>query len=203
MGFYNDHVVPRLVHWTLKGKDFAPLRTRVVQGLSGTVLEVGFGSGLNLPCYPAGVEKLYAVEPSEDARRLARRAIAQAPFPVELVADTAESLPLPDASVDAAVSTWTLCTISDVHRALGEIRRVLRPGGVFRFIEHGLSPQPRVARWQHRLDPLQQRLAGGCHLNRQIDRLVEGAGFRLEEIQTFYLSAPKIWTWSYLGKAAR
>ena len=123
-------------------------------------------------------------------------------FPVEPLGDTAESLPLPGASIDAAVSTWTLCTIPDVERALKEIRRVLRPDGQLRFVEHGRSPEPRVARWQDRLTPLQKRLAGGCHLNRPIDRLIEGAGFRLDRIDRFYVRGPKIGTYLYAGVAS-
>jgi len=201
MAFYSDRLLPHLVHWALRGGTFRRLRRECVQGLSGTVLEVGFGSGLNLPWYPREVEKLWFVEPSQEARRMAREAIAAVSFPVEPLGDTAESLPLPGASIDAAVSTWTLCTIPDVERALGEIRRVLRPGAPFRFIEHGLSPEKRVARWQHRLTPLQKKLAGGCHLNRPIDRLLEQAGFRLDRIDRFYVPGPKIGTYLFAGTA--
>ncbi len=200
-GLYSERLLPHLVHWVLRGGTFGRLRRECLQGLAGTVLEVGFGSGLNLPWYPREVEKLWFVEPSGEARRLAREAIAAAPFPVEAVGDTAESIPLPDAAVDAAVSTWTLCTIPDVARALGEIRRVLRPGAPLRFIEHGLSPDAGVARWQHRLTPLQKRLAGGCHLNRAIDSLLEEAGFHLERIDRFYVKGPKIGTWLFAGEA--
>lgn len=206
MGFYTDRILPHLVHRTLRSKDLRHLRQECVQGLSGTVLEVGFGSGLNLPWYPREVAKLWFIEPSAEARRMAQEAIAEAPFPVELLGGplgiTAEAIPLPDGSVDAAVSTWTLCTIPDVGGALREIRRVLRPGGELHFVEHGLSPEPRVARWQNRLTPLQKRIAGGCHLNRPIDRLLEEAGFRLDRIERFYVKGPKIGTYSYAGVAA-
>lgn len=201
MPFYTDRILPHLVHWALRGGTFDKLRQECVQGLSGTVLEVGFGSGANLPFYPREVAKLWYVEPSEEARRMARQAIAAAPFPVEPLGETAERIPLPDASVDAVVSTWTLCTIPDVELALCEMRRVLRPGGAFRFIEHGRSPEARVARWQDRLTPLQKRLAGGCHLNRPIDRLIEGAGFRLDRIERFYVRGPKVGTYLYAGMA--
>lgn len=201
MPFYTDRFLPHLVHWVLRGGTFRQLRQECVRGLSGTVLEVGFGSGLNLPWYPREVTRLWFLEPSPEARRMAREAIAAAPFPVEPIGDTAESIPLADASVDAVVSTWTLCTIPDVETALREMRRVLRPGGQFRFVEHGRSPEPRVARWQDRLTPLQKRLAGGCHLNRPIDRLIEEAGFRLDRIDRFYVRGPKVGTYQYAGVA--
>ena len=204
MPFYTDRLLPHLVHWTLRGRPFQKLRQECLRGLSGTVLEIGFGSGLNLPWYPRDVTKLWVIEPSEEARRMAREAIAAAPFPVEPLGDpaaTAEAIPLPDGSVDAVVSTWTLCTIPDVERALREMRRVLAPAGQFRFVEHGRSPDARVARWQDRLTPLQKRLAGGCHLNRPIDRLIEGAGFRLDRIERFYAPGPKVGTYLYAGVA--
>lgn len=201
MSCYTDRFLPHLVHWTLRGATFRPLRQECLRGLSGTVLEVGFGSGLNLPWYPREVTRLWFLEPSREARRMARAAIAAASFPVEPLGDTAESIPLPEAAVDAVVSTWTLCTIPDVEAALREMRRVLRPGGQFRFVEHGRSSEPRVARWQDRLTPLHKRLAGGCHLNRPIDRLIEEAGFRLDRIDRFYVRGPKIATYLYAGVA--
>ncbi len=202
MGLYHDRIVPRLVHWALRSQ-FADLRAETVRGLSGEILEIGFGSGLNLPYYPPQVRRLLAVEPSDTAWKLAREAIEAAPFPVERLGETAESIPLPDASVDAAVSTWTLCTIPDAGRALREVRRVLRPGGIFRFLEHGRSDEPRVARWQDRLTPLQKRLAGGCHINRPIGRLLEGAGFAREEMETFYARRPKSVFFFYQGTARK
>lgn len=200
MGLYHDRIAPRLIHWALRSHEFAVSRAETVRGLSGEVLEIGFGSGLNLPYYPPEVRRLLAVEPSDTAWKLARKAIEAAPFPVERLGETAESIPLPDASVDAAVSTWTLCTIPDAGQALREVRRVLRPGGVFRFLEHGRSDEPRVARWQDRLTPLQKRLAGGCHINRPIGRLIEEAGFTLE-VETFYARRPKVVFFFYHGAA--
>lgn len=201
MPFYTDRILPHLVHWALRGGRFRRLRQECVEGLSGTVLEIGFGSGSNLPWYPQEVTKLWFVEPSGEARRMARQAIAAAPFPVEPLGETAEDIPLPGDSVDAVVSTWTLCTIPDAERALKEIRRVLRPGGPFRFVEHGRSPDVRVALWQDRLTPLQKRLAGGCHLNRPIDRLIAEAGFRLDRIERFHVPGPKVGTYLYAGVA--
>lgn len=202
MRLYTDRLLPHLIHWSLRGRPFQQLRQECLQGLSGTVLEVGFGSGLNLPWYPREVTKLWLIEPSEEARRMAQNAIAAAPFPVEPLGGsrpTAEAIPLVDGAVDAVVSTWTLCTIPDVERALAEMRRVLAPDGQFRFVEHGRSPEARVARWQDRLTPLQKRLSGGCHLNRPIDRLIEGAGFRLDRIDRFYVRGPKFATYLYAG----
>jgi ubiquinone/menaquinone biosynthesis C-methylase UbiE len=201
MPLYTDRLLPHLIHWVLQGREFAELRQKCLLGVSGNVLEIGFGSGLNLPWYPAAVTRVYAVEPSDEAWKMARRAIEGASFPVERIGRSAEAIPLPDASVDGAVSTWSLCTIPEVARALREVRRVLKPGGAFHFVEHGRSPEPRVARWQDRLTPLQKRLAGGCHLNREIDRLIEAAGLRLESIDRFYIPGPKVGTYLYAGEA--
>lgn len=203
MPFYADRILPRLVHWSLGSRRFRKLRADTVRGLSGTVLEVGFGSGLNLPYYSREVSRLLVIEPAAGAWHLARKAIAAVPFPVEHIGDTAEAIPLPDASVDAVVSTWTLCTIPDAVRALREIRRVLKPEGVFRFLEHGLSDEPRIARWQNRLTPVQKRLAGGCHLNRPIDQMIEEAGLRLERVECFYGEGPKVVMYFYAGVAGR
>ncbi len=201
MGLYQDRIAPRLVHWALRSQ-FADFRAETVRGLSGEVLEIGFGSGLNLPYYPPEVRRLLAVEPSDTAWKLAREKIEASPFPVERIGDTAESIPLPDASMDAVVSTWTLCTIPDAGRALREVRRVLRPGGVFHFLEHGRSDEPRVARWQDLLTPLQKRLAGGCHINRPIGRLLEDAGLAVA-MSTFYARRPKAVFFFYQGTAEK
>lgn len=201
MPLYTDRLLPHLVHWLLGSHEFAELRRKYLLGVSGNVLEIGFGSGLNLPWYPAGVTRLYAVEPSDEAWKMAREVIEAAPFPVERIGRSAEAIPLPEASVDAAASTWSLCTIPDVGRALREVRRVLKPGAPFRFVEHGRSPEPRVARWQDRLTPIQKKLAGGCHLNREIDHLIEAAGLRLERIDRFYVAGPRIGTYLYAGEA--
>jgi ubiquinone/menaquinone biosynthesis C-methylase UbiE len=203
MAFYTDRILPRFVHLTLGSRRFRQLREETVRGLSGTVLEVGFGSGLNLPYYSKEVSRLLAIEPARGGLRLARKAIAAASFPVEHVGDTAEDIPLPRGAVDAVVSTWTLCTIPDAARALREIRRVLKPEGTFHFLEHGHSPEPRIARWQDRLTPLQKLLAGGCHLNRPIDRMMEEAGFRFQAIDRFYGPGPKVVMYFYAGVAGR
>jgi SAM-dependent methyltransferase len=203
MGFYRDWFLPRATDWALGARDFEKVRRRCVEGISGTVLEVGFGSGLNLPFYPREVRKLYAVEPADEAWKLAGEAVTAAPFPVERTGASAESIPLPDGSVDAVVSTFTLCTIPDAGLALREVRRVLRPGGVFHFAEHGLSGDRGVARWQDLLTPLQKRLAGGCHLNRRIEPLITAAGLRIERMDNFYLRRPKVVMCIYAGTAVK
>jgi SAM-dependent methyltransferase len=204
MGWWTDRVVPHIVEVALRSQPVGELRRRALAGLEGEVVEIGFGSGLNLRYYPTSVSKIYAVEPSEVARRLARSRIEASPIPVELVGLDGESLPLPDASVDAAVSTFTLCTIPAADVALAEIARVLRPGGRLHLLEHGLSDDPKVMAWQHRLNGMQQRVAGGCHLDRPVDRLVTDAGFRLERLDHPEMPGPgfmKPWGYLYLGVA--
>jgi ubiquinone/menaquinone biosynthesis C-methylase UbiE len=201
VGWYREHLLPRLVDRACGTAELRRWREQVTAGLSGTVVEIGFGSGLNMPAYPDSVTLVYAVEPAEAARRLAERRIAEAGIPVEHVALLGESIPLEDESCDGALSTFTLCTIPDVERALGEIRRVLRPGGRFHFLEHGLSPDTSVARWQQRLEPAQKLFAGGCHLTRRPDGLVAAAGFTIERVESRYASGPKPWVWFTEGEA--
>lgn len=203
MGLYREHLLPRALHLAMRGWPFRAERPRCVGRAEGRVLEIGFGSGLNLPHYGAGVRELLALEPSAVARRLARPAIEAAPFPVRFVGLEAASIPLEDGAVDCVVSTWTLCTVPDPHAALAEVRRVLRPGGALHFLEHGRHPDPRLARWQERLDPLQRRIAGGCHLSRAIPALVSAAGLRLEGVEEFELARPTLAGHSFLGSAAR
>jgi SAM-dependent methyltransferase len=202
MGVYGEHVLPRIVNVCCGLKPLRPLRERVCDGLEGRVVEIGFGSGLNIPYYPAKVTGVAAVEPSDTGWKLAAGRRAGTGLPVERTGLDGQSLPLPDASCDAALSTFTLCTIPDVQGALAEIRRVLKPGAALHFLEHGLAPDESVRRWQHRLDPLQQRLFGGCHLTRPIAELVTGAGFTITDIDVFYeKSAPKPFTAYSLGRA--
>lgn len=205
MGVWTEHVVPRLVDLTLGTEEVRALRERAVAPARGVVVELGFGSGPTLPLYPASVTSVRAVEPSAVARRRGARRIAEATVPVEHVgldrSDPSAALDLPDDSADTVVSTFTLCTIPDVDRALREVRRVLRPGGRLLFLEHGLSPDPRTARWQHRLDGLQQRVAGGCHLVRPIDGLVRDAGLTVTDLAHERLRAPGPMAYLYLGAA--
>jgi SAM-dependent methyltransferase len=192
MALYEDQVVPRLLNIACGVKTVEPLRRRVCAGLSGEVVEIGFGSGLNVPFYPPAVRRVDAVEPADLGWRLARKRLAAATVPVRRSGLDGQSLPFPDDSYDAAVSTWTLCTIPDVAAALREVRRVLKPGGSLHFVEHGLAPDARVQRWQRRLEPLQKRVAGGCHLTRPVAELLTTAGFTLTELETFYeKGAPK------------
>ncbi len=202
MGIYAEQVLPRIIDVACGLKPLRPLRGRVCEGLHGQVVEVGFGSGLNIPYYPPGVTGVAAIEPAETGWKLAGKRRAATTVPVERKGLDGQSLPLPDASCDAALSTFTLCTIPDVEAALGEIRRVLKPGGSLHFLEHGLAPDEGVRRWQHRLEPVQKRLFGGCHLTRPIADLLTGAGFTITEIDAFYeKTAPKPFTAYSLGIA--
>jgi SAM-dependent methyltransferase len=203
MGCYTDRVLPRITDVVLGGRALGRLRARVAAGLEGDVLEVGFGSGRNLPHYPPSVTRVRAVEPAGGARELAAARVAASPVPVEYVGLDGQSLPLETASVDHALTTWTLCTIPDVARALAEIRRVLRPGGALHFLEHGRSDDPKVARWQDRLTPIQRRIAGGCHLNRPIDRLLTDAGLRVERLERYCITGPKTFGSMYEGVATK
>lgn len=203
MGFYREHVLPRLVDRACGTGELRRWRERVTAGLSGTVVEIGFGSGLNLPAYPPAVQLVYAVEPALTARRLAQGRIAASHVRVEHVALRGESIPLDDSSCDGALSTFTLCTIPGVEEALSEVRRVLRPGGRFHFLEHGLSPDVSVATWQRRLEPMQKRLADGCHLTRDAQALVRTAGFDIEWVESRYAKGPRPWTWLTAGAATK
>lgn len=203
MAFYREQVLPRITNVLLSNKEFAKLRRRVASDLTGDVLEVGFGSGLNVPHYPADVRRVLAVDPATVGRKLAARRAAQSSVPVEYVGLDGGALPVETASVDHVLVTWTLCTIPAVEDALGEMRRVLRPGGRLHFVEHGRSPDPKVARTQDRLNPFQMWWAGGCHLNRPIDRLIEGAGFQMEQLDKFYAKGPKAFGYLYEGRAVR
>ena len=205
MGFYEDQVLPRVIDVVLGNREMGKLRSRALAGLTGTVLEVGFGSGTNLAYYPPEVDRVLAVDPATVGRKLARKRLAEARVPVEFIGLDGQSLPLDDDSVDNAVSTWTLCTIPDVDAALAEIHRVLKPGGRLHFLEHGLSDDPKVARRQHRLDPIQQKVAGGCHLDRRHDELVRAAGFTIddERFATFAIAGPKSMSFMYAGTAAK
>ncbi|HEY4929917.1 MAG TPA: class I SAM-dependent methyltransferase [Acidimicrobiales bacterium] len=203
MSFYVDRILPRCTNLLLSGSEFTKIRSRVASGLTGDVMEVGFGSGLNVPHYPSDVDRVLAVDPAVLGRKLAAGRVSACPVPVEYVGLDGASLPLGSATIDHVLVTWTLCTIPEVNDALGEVHRVLRSGGKLHFVEHGLSPDLGVAKWQHRLTPLQRRVAGGCHLNRPIDRLIEGAGFAVTQLDTYQLGGPKPWSYMYEGVATK
>jgi len=190
MGMYTDRVVPHIVDKACGMKSNNVLRERVCEGLHGQVVEIGFGSGHNVPHYPAAVTGVAAIEPADIGWKLAGKRVASATVPVERKGLDGQSLPLPDDSCDTALSTWTLCTIPDVAAALREVRRVLKPGGTLHFVEHGLAPDESVRRWQRRLEPVQKRVFGGCHLTRDISQHLTDAGFTLVEVDRFYDDGP-------------
>ncbi|MEO7982199.1 MAG: class I SAM-dependent methyltransferase [Sporichthyaceae bacterium] len=186
MGFYDRHVLPRVVDVCCGVAANDEHRARVCADLSGAVIELGFGSGHNVPHYPAAVTSVDAVEPAGAGWRLAAKRVAASPVAVRRSGLDGQVLPFPDHSFDAALATWTLCTIPDVAAALQELRRVLRPGAALHFVEHGLAPDASVRRWQHRLEPVQKRLAGGCHLTREVVPILTAAGFDVVEHDAFY-----------------
>lgn len=202
MGFYNDIILPWCIDVSCGMKALNPQRKRVAAGLHGSVLEVGFGSGLNLRFMPPSVERVLAVEPSERARNIAKKRVAQAHCQVQYVGLDAQRVRLDDASADCALSTFTLCTIPDVESALNEIKRILKPGGRLFVLEHGLAPDAGVARWQARLNGVQRTVAGGCNLNRDIRAVLQRAGFSVDGISAEYFAEmPRTHGYLYAGSA--
>jgi ubiquinone/menaquinone biosynthesis C-methylase UbiE len=200
MGFYQRWIVPRLINLAMRNRSLDAYRQRTIEKAQGFVLEIGVGSGQNLPLY-GSVDHVCAMDTSAELLRLATNRIAYVSVPVSLVRASAEQIPVANAVFDTIVTTWTLCSIPDPVAALVEVRRVLRPGGNLVFVEHGLSPESRVARWQHRLTPCWKRIGGGCHLDRKMDDLIRSAGFRLRDTETGYLNGPKLMTFMYQGQA--
>ena len=200
MSFYRDRILPHLIQMSMNQAHFEPYRRRVTGAARGRVLEIGVGSGLNLPLYPADTQ-VVGLDPSPKLLWMARAAAADHSRSIELVEGTAESIPLPDHSVDTVVTTWTMCSIPNLPAALSEMRRVLKADGRLLFAEHGVSHDMNVVRWQDRLTPIWKRIGGGCHLNRPIDALIAAAGFQITEIHTGYMKGPKPMTFMYEGQA--
>jgi ubiquinone/menaquinone biosynthesis C-methylase UbiE len=203
MSFYAECILPHLIQMGMRQKDLAVYRHRLLSAAQGRVLEVGVGSGLNFPHYRENALCVVGLDPSAKLLSMAEEATTGVSLPVELLRASAETIPLRDESVDTLVTTWTLCSIPNVAHALSEMRRVLKPTGRLLFVEHGRSPDENVCRWQDRLTPLWKRIAGGCHLNRPIAELIEGAGFRVEHLDTGYMKRPRPMTFMYEGSARR
>lgn len=201
MGFYQNVVLPRLVHRSMTNGELLPYRQRVLSAAEGRVLEIGIGSGLNLPLYPAAVREVIGLDPSPRLLAMARHTAGHCTCSANLIEASAEEIPLDSHSVDTVVTTWTLCSIHGAGQALSEMRRVLKPGGQLLFVEHGLSPEEPVRRWQDRLTPIWKRIGGGCHLNRPIRTLVESAGFKIAHIETGYAKGPRPMVFMYEGRA--
>lgn len=201
MGFYAKYLLPRVIDLAMRNKEMTRLRAASIPSARGEVLEIGIGSGLNLPFYSQQVERVYGVDPSRELQSMARRRVAGR-VPVEFLTQSAEQpLPLAGASIDTVVITWTLCSIPNAPEALQHVKRVLKPSGNLIFLEHGRAPDRRIAGWQDRLTPFWKHIAGGCHLNRKVDELIVGAGFQITDLKTFYLPGPRAMTYMYQGSA--
>lgn len=204
MGLYSKIIFPRLLDVVMSDETLIPYRRQALQEVEGKVLEVGLGTGLNLPYYPEKVEKIVGIDPNPGMNQRAQKRLDQAPAKVEIRRLSGESLPFPDDNFDCVVSTWTLCSIPDIQQALGEIYRVLRPQGKFVFVEHGLSPEPGIQTWQNLLNPLQKRIGDGCNLNRNMAQFIQEAGFELTSLENTYLErTPKIMGYLYQGIALK
>ncbi|MBV9964284.1 MAG: class I SAM-dependent methyltransferase, partial [Alphaproteobacteria bacterium] len=197
MGFYDKIILPRLIELAMRNRRLAGFRQSTIEAARGRVLEIGIGSGLNLPLYGAAADWVCGIDPSPALLARASERMADARVPVSLVLASAEQLPFAEASFDTVVMTWTLCSIPDPGAALDQMRRVLKPGGRLLFVEHGLSPEPRIMRWQRRLTPYWKRIGGGCHLDRKMDELIRAAGFRLDALEADYMKGAKPWTFMY------
>jgi ubiquinone/menaquinone biosynthesis C-methylase UbiE len=201
MGFYRKVVLPRLIALAMRNGQLGDYRQQTIGAARGLVLEIGVGSGMNLPIYSSAVDRVCGIDPSPELLDRARERVRAACVPVALARASAEQLPFRDAAFDTLVMTWTLCSIPNPSAALNEVRRVLKPGGRLLFVEHGLAPEPAIIRWQHRLTPCWRRIGGGCHLDRKMDDLIRNAGFQIDALETGYMKGPKPWTFMYVGSA--
>ena len=204
MGLYRHHIFPYFMDWVMAGEEFRRLRTDLLSSLHGEVLELGIGTGLNLQHYPKSITWLHAVDPANLLPKIVTERTTSQSFPIHIQHITAESLPYDDRFFNFAVSTWTLCTIPDPVQALREVRRVLKPDGVFLFLEHGRSEDTKVAAWQDRLNPIQNIIGCGCNLNRKIDQLIAQAGLKIMTLDQFQMqSVPRLGGEMYRGTAVR
>ena len=201
MSFYQERILPRFIHLAMRNRHLVPYRERIISEAEGRVLEIGIGSGLNLPFYRPQAREILGLEPSPRLVVMAQQRARGSLIPVIFIEGSAEAIPLDRATIDTIVMTWTLCSIPQCVQALGEMRRVLKPGGQLLFVEHGLAPEASVRRWQNRLTPIWKRIGGGCHLNRPIRALIETAGFSIVRIETGYAPGPKPMTFIYEGHA--
>lgn len=202
MSFYNDRILPHVINLAMRNRELLPYRERVLSQAHGRVLEIGIGSGLNLPLYGSRVDAILGLDPAARLITMAQDAANRSKIPVTLITGSAQAIPIDSNSIDTLVTTWTLCSIPDAVAALQEMRRVLKPGGELLFVEHGLAPEENVRKWQNRLTPVWKRIGGGCHLNRPIRALIEGAGFRMIRLDTGYAKGPRPMTFFYEGCAA-
>jgi len=203
MGLYENWVLPRLLDLAMRNHVLDAYRRRAIKSAHGLVLEIGVGSGLNLSMYGPAVGRVVGLDPSSELLRLARSRVVHSRIPVSLVRASAQQISFADAAFDAVVMTWTLCSIPNPIAALIEMRRVLKPGGRLLFVEHGLSPEIRIARWQHHLTPYWKRVGGGCHLDRKMDDLIRAAGLQVDAVETGYMKGPKPWTFMFQGRATK
>lgn len=201
MSFYQDRILPHVIHLAMRNRYLLPYRERAISLAAGRVLEIGLGSGLNLPFYRTQATEIVGLEPASRLLQIARRAANRLATPTTLIEASAESIPIEDRSIDTIVTTWTLCTIPDVVTALREMRRVLKPEGQLLFVEHGQAPDPSVRKWQDHLTPAWKCIGGGCHLNRPIRELIERAGFAVTQLETGYMQGPKPMSFMYEGRA--
>ncbi|MDX2098702.1 MAG: class I SAM-dependent methyltransferase [Leptolyngbyaceae cyanobacterium bins.59] len=203
MGFYSQRILPYLFDWSLSSTSLTPYRQEILADVQGAVLEIGFGTGLNLPYYPNHIRKIVTVDPNPGVHKLAQKRIAESPIAVEHQLLTSESLPMPDHTFDSVVSTFTLCSIADVEQALSEIYRVLKPSGRFFFVEHGLGPEPGMQVWQNRLTPLQKIIGDGCHLNRNMRELIDRHFDSVKIAEKYVEGLPKVGAYLYKGIATK